>query len=154
MCTALLYLWARGSGKHQWPKVLYMFLRTSATWEYLGSKVICILELYIYLEKYIEHVSVITSRWDDGRFLFLTFAFLYCLKDIEAQIILKIRKVKIIFFKKPFVFFFLWTFKTFKACVLALICSSCWGQQKHGTGDFEKNQDNFFCLNSIGLSFL
>lgn len=72
--------------------------------------VLCIYALlygYIYLEKYIEHVSVITSRWDDGRFLFLTFAFLYCLKDIEAQIILKIRKVKIIFFKKPFVFFFL-----------------------------------------------
>ena len=47
---------------------------------------------YIYLEKYIEHVSVIISRWDVGKFLFLTFAFLYCLKNIEAQITLKSEK--------------------------------------------------------------
>ena len=72
--------------------------------------VLIIMCIYILLYGYIcleKHVSVIISRWDnDGRFLFLTFAFLYCLKDIEAQITLKIRKVKIIFFKKSFFFFF------------------------------------------------
>ena len=67
--------------------------------------VLCIYVLlygYIYLEKYIEHVSVIISRWDVEKFLFLLPFVLS--ERYRSTNNFKIRKVKIIFFKKAFFF--------------------------------------------------
>lgn len=45
------------------------------------------LYVYVYIEKSVAPISVIISGWgDNGRFLFLTFAFLYFLKNLNRSI--------------------------------------------------------------------